>query len=125
MVMFYQTCIPETRFRSWIAPDPDGLSFPVTTDGVFFDHVVINQTRYTSLLRANASADALITVQTNEAGATWVGELLEIFSLVQPPLGTQHYGYVRWLMPFDGDIVQTAWRERCYNLIPLRDRRTK
>ncbi|GJF00435.1 hypothetical protein PsYK624_167230 [Phanerochaete sordida] len=110
LLRFFQTCVPDIRYRSWIAAGDDE-SYPLMPSAIFFDHVVINQRRYTSLLRSNASAEALVVVRINDAGSTWVGELLEIFSTTQIPLGTRVFGYMRWFVPFEKDITLTPWRE--------------
>ncbi|EKM53540.1 uncharacterized protein PHACADRAFT_30530 [Phanerochaete carnosa HHB-10118-sp] len=113
MLSYYWTCFSEYRFCSWIASLTNDLTHLVTTDAIFFDHIVINQSHYTFVLCSNASAEALIVVCTNDAGVRWVGELLEIFSITQAPIETQQFEYMCWLVPYNGDIAATAWQESC------------
>lgn len=111
LLKHFQRTMPDQSFRSWIALPQDDTTIPVATTAIFYDHAVVNQARYTSLLRSNAGAEALVTVRINSAGASHVGELLEVFSVTLPDIGTHRFGYIRWLCPFDGDISSTMWRD--------------
>lgn len=93
--------------RSHIAVNVEGI--PVLPNATFFDYAVINQRRYWASTRNNNAGNSLIAVVTG-TGETNVGELTEIFALQQPTLGGLHrFGCVRWLVPLDIDLSQSAW----------------
>lgn len=93
--------------RSHIAVGTQGI--PVLPNATFFDYAVIDQRRYWASTRNNNSGNSLIAVSTG-FNETSVGELTEIFALQQPTLGGLHrFGRVRWLVPLDIDLSESAW----------------
>jgi hypothetical protein len=106
-----QTRLPNIELHSHIALSPSLTSIPLLSQATFFDHVIIDQERYTASLRAVSAAGALIAVRTSSHGGYWVGELRDIFVINQPAFGIRRFGWMRWFQRVEFDTSNSIWAQ--------------
>ncbi|KAI0072971.1 hypothetical protein K474DRAFT_1686422 [Panus rudis PR-1116 ss-1] len=111
LLEYFGDRFPTIKLCPWLSMTMDADHIPMQPTASFFDHVILCQNRVTSATRSNAQAESLITVRTSDLGRTWVGELQHIFKFSQAPLGSHHFGFVRWLKPLRSDLSakDTPW----------------
>lgn len=98
-----QTCLPNIELHSHIALSLSLTRIPLLSQTTFFDHVIIDQERYTASSRAVSAAGALVAMHTSSHGGYWVGELHDIFVINQPAFGIQHFGWMCWFQHIEFD----------------------
>lgn len=105
--------LPQVNIRSWLAPaEPGVASVPLQKTAQFFDHVIVDQVKYIASRQLQNRADPVICVRNPVSQELWVGELLDIFAVDQPAIGTHHFGRVRWMRPKEIDVSEGVWQSR-------------
>lgn len=101
--------LPDLNIRSWLAPAQNGVDgLPLHPSAVFFEHAIVRQVKYVAGRHLKNAADSIVCVQIPGL-SVWVGELLDIFAITQPGLGTHRFGRVRWMRPLALDVSNTIW----------------
>lgn len=107
----FVTRLPNNSIHSYISIPSSSTSQLFFPKAIFFDHITIDNNRFSSLTRSKNKAEALVAVQVLAAGKLWLGELEHIFLVDQPSVGRHQLGKVQWLSPAHVDLTGTVWRD--------------
>ncbi|KAJ7088239.1 hypothetical protein C8R44DRAFT_947747, partial [Mycena epipterygia] len=117
-----QIRLPDVKLHSFVqlAPSPDSLM--LEPQGILFDHVIINHSRYLASSRTPRPHNSFIAVRSSATATAplWVGELRSIVAIQQPGTSTIHrFGYMRWFRPtvieLSGTgVVSVIWDANTY-----------
>ncbi|KAJ7140824.1 hypothetical protein C8R44DRAFT_726542 [Mycena epipterygia] len=109
-----QIRLPDVKLHSFVqlAPSPDSLMLEL--QGILFDHVIINHSRYLASSRTPRPHNSFIAVRSfaTATAPLWVGELRSIVAIQQPGTSTIHrFGYMRWFRPTVIELSGTVWSQ--------------